>query len=644
MTFRQLLYKNLRRNLQSYASFILSNIFTVFIFYLFLAFVLHPNLANQGIHPIIYVLFISCNVAIIFFTIFFTVYSYTAMMKSRKKEFGLLKMVGLTNKKIARLAFVEFTAISFLSIIIGILTGILLSRLFFMFVNVILQQGEPLLFSVPPLAIIITLCLFLFLFEGVTLIGLREIHKSEIIHLINAEKLPKEPPIYSPKLTFLSVVLLLVGYLIAAFSNLFILFFSMIPILLLVITGTYLLFMQGTTAILQRLRNSPLFWKNINMTTISALIFKMKDNARILSVAAILSAIAMSSMGLLFWFTQYSDVGIRGPQDLMVIQKGVETEDSSLFSEEKIKAFAEKHQVNIKAYEQTVVLPTSILINQQEKTAWIISDQDYNRRIKPIQRSAQAVDVEAGKTVFISPFEPFEGKEWGATKFTGNQVEMKFANLDPLQLELQANLFAVTIIRGGGYQPPYLLVVDQSLFTDLQASMDRNEQLVLHDYYFANLAHAPDLLKYIQSNRTANDSVMLLDGFSDYLEINKWSTLLLLIGLFIACLFFLTTSSLIYFKLYTEMEEERKSYIALKKLGFTQVEMRKMASIQIAILFFLPVLVGSLHTVFVYVSASLTLGAEGIWKEGFIAIAVYYLFQAIYYAITRQIYLKRVIP
>ncbi|GIN74742.1 putative ABC transporter permease YvcS [Bacillus sp. J14TS2] len=643
MTFRQLLYKNLRRNLQSYASFILSNIFTVFIFYLFLAFVLHPNLANQDIHPIIYVLFISCNIAIIFFTIFFTVYSYTAMMKSRKKEFGLLKMVGLTNKKIARLVFVEFTAISFLSIIIGILTGILLSRLFFMFVNVILQQGEPLLFSVPPLAIIITLCLFLFLFEGVTLIGLREIHKSEIIHLINAVKLPKESPIYSPKLTFLSVVLLLVGYLIAAFSNLFILFFSMIPILLLVITGTYLLFMQGTTVILQRLRNSPLFWKNINMTTISALIFKMKDNARILSVAAVLSAIAMSSMGLLFWFTQYSDVGIRGPQDLMVIQKDVETQDGSLFSEEKIRALAEKHQVTIKAYEQTVVLPTSILINQQEKTAWIISDQDYNRRIKPIQRSAQAVDAEAGKTVFISPFEPFEGKEWGATKFTGNQVEMKFANQDPLQLELQANLFAVTIIRGGGYQPPYLLVVDQSLFTDLQASMDRNEQLVLHDYYFTNLAHAPDLLKDIQSNRTANDSVMLLDGFSDYLEINKWSTLLLMIGHFIACLFFLTTSSLIYFKLYTEMEEERKSYTALKKLGFTQVEMRKMASIQIAILFFLPVLVGSLHTVFVYVSASLTLGAEGIWKEGFIAIAVYYLFQAIYYAITRQIYLKRVI-
>lgn len=640
MTFRQLILSNIRGNFQKYSSYFLSSTFTVLIFYLFSAFIYHPSVKGENVHEIITRLLIACEIVIVFFTIFFVKYSNSAFMKSRKKEFGLLKLIGLENKQISKLVFLEFTIISIGAIGVGILFGILFSKLFFMAITAIVQPEIPLGFVVPQKAIMTTIIVFFVLFEFITLFELKEINKSEIIDLVKAAKKPKEPPTYSLKLVILGVLLLGAGYALAAVSNLMILFFSMIPILVLVIIGTSLLFGQLSTAVLQKLQSSSqLYWKKTNMTTISMLIFKVKDNARILSNAAILSAVVTSSMGMLIWFSHFSDTAFRGPQDMIILQKGVD--ESPLYKREEVEAAAKKHGVEIKHYDKTVILPTTVTIRNEISTMWIMSESEFNKRAKQMKH-IEPLKIEDGKAVFISPFDPSEDERFAPPKYEDDQIDIQIAE-ETETIAIQASIAEVTFTRGQKGGNAYLLVTDDKVFSKWADLFPRSEHLVMNDYYFEQLEHAGDLLAELEAKKDEAATITIFDGFSSYLDIKMGNNLLLFIGLFISMLFFLASGSLIFFKLMTEMDEDKQGFAIMRKLGMTEGEVRRSVSMQMAILFFLPVVVGTVHTLFAFNSARVALMATTIWNTGIIAIGLYLLFQFVYFFLTRAIYLRKIL-
>ena len=639
MTFRQLIIKNIKGNFQRYSSYFLSSAFTVFIFYLFAAFLFHPEVKNQNIHPIITILLICCELVILFFTIFFVLYSNAAFMKSRKKEFGLLKMIGLHNRQIGKLVFLEFTFISILTIIIGILFGILFSKLFFMSINAILQPVIPLAFTVPSTALWSTSVIFLLLFEIITLFGLKEIRKSDIIDLLQEAKKPKSLPSFSLFLAILGVILLGIGYAISTVPHLLVLFFSMIPILILVIIGTYLLFMQMTTAVLHRLRRMPrIYFKHTNMTIISLLMFKIKDHARMLSVITILSAVVTSSMGMVLWFHHFSNANMRGPQDMEIIQIGLN--NPPIYAKDEIAAAAEKYEVGLKNYHNATFLPSTVRINDREAAMWIISESGYNERIK-FFKEEEPLKVSQGKGIFISPFDPLENNGYfHAPTYKEKSIDIALKN-ELKTIEVERAIFNVTMVRGN-WDPPYLIVVSDQQFREWEVLIPREQHIVMHDYYFDDIRNGKEFMKDLRK-KAGKNSELLLDGISTYLDVSKGNTFLMFIGVFIACLFFLASGSLIYFKLFTEIQDDRKIYMILSKLGMTVGEMKYAITIQMAILFFLPVAVGSIHTLFAYNSARVNLGAHSIWYEGLTAIGIYVLFQAIYFIIARKIYLKKII-
>ncbi|TES55649.1 ABC transporter permease [Halalkalibacterium halodurans] len=136
---------------------------------------------------------------------------------------------------------------------------------------------------------------------------------------------------------------------------------------------------------------------------------------------------------------------------------------------------------------------------------------------------------------------------------------------------------------------------------------------------------------------------VMYEGFMTYLDVHTANQLLLFIGLFIALLFFLANGSLIYFKLFTELEDDRQMFLILRKVGMSDQEIRRVLTIQLAILFFLPVLVGTIHTLFAFNSARAALFASTVWQTGSFAIVLYFLFQLIYFLLARTVYTKKVL-
>ena len=55
--------------------------------------------------------------------------------------------------------------------------------------------------------------------------------------------------------------------------------------------------------------------------------------------------------------------------------------------------------------------------------------------------------------------------------------------------------------------------------------------------------------------------------------------------------------SVLYFRMYNDLTTERQKYITITKLGLTESEMFRSATIQLGILFFVPYVVAGVHII-----------------------------------------------
>ncbi|MDT2276029.1 ABC transporter permease [Paenibacillus larvae] len=229
MTFRQFAIRNIKGNWVQYSAYFLSSVFSVMVFYMYTAFIWHPEIKSAEALPtdlisisitnMVSLIMTICNVIIFIFSFFFILYSNSAFLKKRKKEFGLYTLFGMTNWQIRKMVFLENMAISLAAIGTGLGLGTLFSKLFFMILSQFLKLDKPIAFYWPYQAMRFSAFLFLGLFLFQTFYSLFRIKKSEIIDLIQGASKPKTIPKFSWVLVALSVICITAGYFMAYTAN-----------------------------------------------------------------------------------------------------------------------------------------------------------------------------------------------------------------------------------------------------------------------------------------------------------------------------------------------------------------------------------------------------------------------------------------
>ncbi len=114
MTFRQFAFNNVLRNKRLYFAYFLSSMFTVMVFFTFAIFAFHPVFSDGSIDQNAIIGMGVAGGIIYVFSFFFVLYSMSSFLQSRKKEFGLLIMLGASNRQIRLLVFLENIVIGFL--------------------------------------------------------------------------------------------------------------------------------------------------------------------------------------------------------------------------------------------------------------------------------------------------------------------------------------------------------------------------------------------------------------------------------------------------------------------------------------------------------------------------------------------------
>ena len=271
---------------------------------------------------------------------------YTSIA-GREKEFGLLAMFGLTKSQIRRYVITENMIISVASVVTCLFFGMLFSKLFYMAVEAIIDLGGQVSFVISPKALIVTTISFLLVLNIISLMMSFKIKNSNIAELLKGSRVPKKNPKFSKFKAVLSILLIAGSYVAAVMSKAYIVF-TMIPIFIVVVVGTRLLFTQFSVYFTDKLKNSRhVFYKGINMITLSQIIYKLKYNAKVMFITSILSGVTLATAASVYSLQQVSLDGIRNnePNDIAVMEQGVNSHN--VIAEGKIDEILSRNKLEV---------------------------------------------------------------------------------------------------------------------------------------------------------------------------------------------------------------------------------------------------------------------------------------------------------
>src|SRR5699024_848852 len=128
------------------------------------------------------------------FSFFFVLYSMSAFLQSRKKEFGLLMMQGMSTRQIRLMVFMENMLIGLFATLGGILLGLVFAKVILLLAENVLVIEEQLNFYFPWLAMIVTFVSFIVLFLCISLFVSFILRTRKLVDLIKGDKKSKGEP------------------------------------------------------------------------------------------------------------------------------------------------------------------------------------------------------------------------------------------------------------------------------------------------------------------------------------------------------------------------------------------------------------------------------------------------------------------
>jgi putative ABC transport system permease protein len=616
MTFRQFAFNNVIRNKRLYAAYFLSSLFTVMVFFTFSIFANHPVLSGDGISGSVTKGMNAAAGIIYVFSFFFVLYSMSSFLQSRKKEFGLLMIQGMSMKQIRLMVFLENMLIGLIATVGGILLGLVFAKAILLIAENVLIIEDKLSFYFPTTAILITFVSFLILFFFISLFVTYVLRSKKLILLIKADKISKGEPKANLFLTLISILLLGVGYAVALLVEGVMVVAAMVPVIIVVCIGTYLLFTQLSVYIIRRLKkNERVFWKKTNMILFSDLAFRMKDNARTFFMVAMVSTVAFCAIGSLFGFQS-------------VLSSSIKTVNSTTFS---YKAYEEKEEQNVALINQT--LKEEKIKTESEHTVLrhyeigndtiLISNQsDFNRFAKII--GEESVEIKDGQVMVVE----FEGTNFGQTKDLLKETI-------PLTTGKTLKPKDVMYSRALPATDSYYIVSDN----DFQKLPEPLNQVSYYAWQAIGgkegvMAASEKLYEQIPRHE-----IMAVDY--EVNEIMKFYGPILFVGLFIGIVFFVSAGSFLYFRLYMDLDEDKQKFKSISKMGLTDRELKKVLNRQTMILFFAPILIALIHGA-VALTALSNMFYFNLFKESVMVLSVFLAIQVVYFFIVRFFYTKQI--
>lgn len=627
----KLAYANLVSNRRLYFPFALATVFSSAIFYVFCALASNPFLSEvYGANTVQVVL--TLGIVVVVITVGMIIfYANGVVLKNRSQELGLYGILGLTKSNLIMMHAIESVLFSCTTISLGLGIGVFLDRLFYALLLKLMHM-EVVLTSVFQLSVLLkSFILLSIVFFLAWLMNSRRLMFWSSLDFKKEKRAGEKKGRFLPFQAFLGLVLLLLGYAMALSVenpiNAVVFFFVAV---LLVIGGTYFLFIAGTNVFLNWLKRREKFYYQVqNMIAVSNLTYRLKKNAIGLATIAILSSMILVTMvgSSSIYLGTEKTLQRSHPYDYGFELYG-EEEKSLPEIETIVKNYLKKEKVPIK---------TMTAFKYEESFAQEIIDNKVDL-IGDYQKAYQTSRIPKALiyVLTLSDYQALTGdrKTLGKDEVLIYDNKGHFSPKDPLQLG-QVSLKIKGEVKDD--------VAQRYLPNNFLAVMNREIVLVLsdensffnkqEDKHFAKKTYigvdttlSREEMTKLDLESTAKDKVAsqlftseermnhdfyFHDKTAFQNAIYALVGSILFIGILLSLTFTLGVVLVIYYKQISEGLEDRANFVILNKLGLDEKQVGRIIRHQVLMVFFLPLIVALVHFAFAFKMLKLILQLLG---------------------------------
>ncbi|CAM2745136.1 ABC transporter permease [Clostridium sporogenes] len=632
MTLFSIALNNIKNNFKNYWTFFLSSTFSVFVLYLFISIINNNSIKSEFEGKKAFsLLFIIASYVVVIFSSYFIWYSNSFFIKSRKKEFALYMMLGMSKRQTFILSFVE----NFISIVCGFFTGIMigliLNKFFLMLLYVMIGATGNVEFQFSLKAFSLCSIVFGVMFILISIHSLILIYKNNIIDLFNASrKVEKDLNVsfITGFIALLSMIFLGTGYYIAIRNlaeNI-----RLGPLVVsLVIIGTILFFIGVISFIIYiNKKNEKSLFKGIKLIATSQIYHRYKGNISTLSVISVATTIALCAMITCFGLFDKVEESTRyvRPFSIEYINDNDAIDKSFKETLKKHKEVSIKHKQNIELLE----IKSKVPLHNGSNTFFVINESEFYKVISSEKNHGEVNLKNSTDCYFlqISNFVPDKSVIGKTVKLMGKNKEynLKITGTD-MKYFIAMEHFKETF------------VVKDSVYNEIKNTIPKEKIFRVTGYIFQNDFFIQEFIKDLRKQVPSENN--LLTFYESYRYGLKLTGMMAFIGIFLGLVFLTAAGGIIYFKIIMEAREDKNKFIILRKIGVSQKEIKKAISKEVMILFGWPFMVAVINS---YV-ASIVLGkmmALKMRKSFAIIISVYAVLYSIYYLITVKSYIKTI--
>lgn len=557
-------------------------------------------------------------------------YVNSFLMKQRKYELGLYNVLGMEKKHVCRVLFHETLISSVVSVVGGLLFGMLFYKLCSLLICRLLQAKVIFgFYFITPVSLTTSALYFILLDLASFIVNTVSIGKMNTVDLLSSRSVGEKEPKIKWVMLVAGILALGGGYCISIMTknplDALMLFFLAV---ILVIIGTYFLFVTGSTFVLKTLkRNRSYYYDKKHMSVVSGLLYRMKQNAVGLASIAILSTgvLVMISTTVALYSGMQDSLGSHYPQHLYV-SAGYETKDgitgiSPDILEEMVLKTAEKNGAKIKSIAEQRYLEVSYLLEGNELVSTVGNPEmpNLSNLCTAIFMTEKDYTASTGENLNLSEDE-----------IAVCRIASSIKNVRELRGSLS--------VHGKGYRIKqvlnsypiktslaevsngYGIVVADDGALDLICKAQNEEYGEHCSDYTERLAVTFENVDDVSENGTGleKDLADLIAGYAgkDSSEQEYWFSIdsywqakdsligmygtFLFLGILLGSVCMFATVLIIYYKQISEGYEDRSRFQIMQKIGMNGEEIKKTINTQVLTAFFLPLIVAGIHMAFAF--------------------------------------------
>lgn len=634
--YEKLAVTNLKNNRKTYVPYIFTGVLTVMMFYIIDALSKGKGITQNTLKICLQY----ATGVIIVFAVIFLFYTNSFLIKRRKKEIGVYNILGMGKRHIARMMAVETILTAGISILGGLVFGIIFGKLMYLLLLKILHNSVDMQFSVNGTAIVQTVILFAGIFLLTYLYNILQIQLVNPVELLHGGNQGEKEPKSRWLLVIVGVAALGNGYWIALTTEApleaLLKFFVAV---VCVIIGTYALFIAGSIVVLKILRKNKAYYYNPkHFTSVSGMIYRMKQNGAGLANICVLSTmvLVMVSTTVSLYAGMEDILDSRFPRDVSIVCNEADTNKEETL-QRLIKEQCEKAGVKItdRVRYRYGSMNAVLKGNNLEKIEQyypdnhfyyveMITQEEYNRIEK------QNVSLKEQEIL---------------TYTTNGKCGKKQINIAGQNYQVKKELSEMTS------QPKSTAEMYKTLYI-VFANAEQIERIESFSYADKFNLKGDDGKQKETLEQIQNEFYEKFpDGTMESRMLSRSSFYelyggLFFIGIYLGSMFIMATVLIIYYKQISEGYDDRERYQIMQKVGMSKKEVKRSIRSQVLSVFFLPLVVAVIHVAVAFKVMTKILGVLNLTNVSLFAvctiitIAVFAVFYIIVYSITAKEYYR----